>query len=542
MPRPRTAGTTDAPAPGLRGAPSPRLAPTRAATHQTIVALGSPPGRSLRGLIRLSGPETDGIVQGLLAPDAALPSPRQTSPATLRLPRADPVATHRAAASTGADDAAWAEPSIALPCMLTRLVAPRSYTGQSMAEIQMPGHPALLERVLREIFRLGARPAEPGEFTFRAWVHGKLDLTRAEGVAATIAATSDAQLRAAGMLRRGRLGEQARAWVDRLANLLALVEAGIDFVDQDDVTPIAPAALLAGLRPLTEELEATLASSATWASLESLPRVVLAGPPSVGKSTLFNALLGRHRALVAPAPGTTRDVLEEPLTLRDPRGVTQEVMLVDLAGLDAPASALDAQAQEAARNAIASADLVLAIDDGRATASTTASSESAGMTASQGPRADLLAQMLAPGGRVARPMLAVRTKADLGSPSSSPSDAPATSPPSEPGLWAVSARLGTGVEALRQAIAAHVGSRGVSLAAQTLALQPRHREEIAAAAADLRETIAAIEPRADARGLDRPEMLAAAMRRALDHLAGLGGDIAPDDVIGRIFASFCVGK
>ena len=313
----------------------------------TIVAVSSPPGRSLRGLVRLSGDEAFEILGGLLA--EPLPAPRRITPNRLR----DPAMSVLAAVFPG----------------------PGSYTGQDVAELQLPGHPALLDRVVRAALGRGARPAEAGEFTFRAYTAGRMDLTRAEGVAATIHAVSDGQLAAAAHLREGELARFAAERVEALGRLLALVESGIDFVDQEDVVPIAPPDLA---RQLTDErrlLEDLLSRSRSWGAIEALPRVVLEGPPSAGKSTLFNALLGRPRAVTDAAPGTTRDVLEEPWDLGAPRLANQEtagaqgqtpggeeVMLVDLAGLDDPRDRLDRldrEVQARGRRAIERADLVL---------------------------------------------------------------------------------------------------------------------------------------------------------------------------------------
>ena len=209
---------------------------TMSAATDTIVAVSSPPGRSIRGLVRVSGPQTRDILTRLCNPKPGLESskgrglfsdifpPRTLTACTLHLP-----------------------PTVApLPAIATFVPGPRTYTGQDMAEIQCPGNPALLDRIVHAAICGGAedtRLAEPGEFTFRAFLAGKLDLTQAEGVAATIAAASDVQLHAAAaMLRRGKLGSFASTLVDQLANQLALTEAGIDFVDQDDVVPISPAA------------------------------------------------------------------------------------------------------------------------------------------------------------------------------------------------------------------------------------------------------------------------------------------------------------
>ncbi len=438
----------------------------------TIVAVSSPPGRSPRGLVRLAGPGALAVLEALV--EGADPRPRLVRRGRLRGPSLPP-----------------------LPILYTCFRGPASYSGDDVAELQCPGHPALLERILARACQAGARLAEPGEFTYRAYVAGKLDLTQAEGIAATISALSDSQLAAAAHLRQGELARFAQRCVDRLGSVLALVEAGIDFVDQEDVVPIAPPELAAALDELEKELQGLLGRSRSWGAVEALPRVVLAGSPSAGKSTLFNALLGRTRSVVDALPGTTRDVLEEPLRLPD----GGEVMLVDLAGLeDAAATPLDAQVQRRAADAIASADLVLHLDD----------------------------TPLPPG--LSATVRRVRTKCDL-----IPADMQHTSDPLH-----VSGVTGQGLDALREAVAAALGERCVSLRADLLALQPRHTAALHAAVAALHEAGDHFDPRGHR--LDDVELVAASLRAALDALAALGGRLTPDDVIGRVFATFCVGK
>ncbi|NJL31758.1 MAG: hypothetical protein HC898_09065 [Phycisphaerales bacterium] len=186
----------------------------------TIIAVSSPPGRSPRGLVRMSGPACHSIVQELTG--EPLPTVRHVVYRVVQL-----KATH-------------GQQRLPLPVLLACWHGPHSYTGQNVVEIQCPGHPALLERLLHQVTGLGARLAGPGEFTFRAFMHGKMDLTQAEGVAALISATGQAELTAARHLCEGELGHWSQSLAQKLADLLALVEAGIDFTDQEDVVLITP--------------------------------------------------------------------------------------------------------------------------------------------------------------------------------------------------------------------------------------------------------------------------------------------------------------
>ncbi len=373
-----------------------------------------------------------------------------------------------------------------------------------MAELQLPGSPALLDRVVDRAVRSGARRALPGEFTYRRFMAGKIDLTQAEGVAATIAAVSDAQLDAAARMRAGHLGSLAARFVGELADALALVESAIDFTDQEDVVPLPRPALIQRLASLHDALERLLAGSVAWARLDALPRVVLAGAPSVGKSTLFNALIGRQRVVTDAAWGTTRDRIAEPMRVDVGAGHAFEVLLEDAPGLTDAGAALDRRVRRAAESAAREADLVLWVDDGRGDA----------------PPADGLAP-----GRC----LPVRSKCDL-APDASTGNA-----------VAVSAVTGAGLDRLRRAIGARLAGRGVSVEGAALVLQARHAEHLRSAQRLLAEAGAQLGC-GTGEGVDDPELVAAAMRAALDELAGLGGAVTPDDVIGRVFTTFCVGK
>ena len=444
-----------------------------------IIAVSSPPGRSHRGLVRVSADDLAPLMDSLFG---APPPPRRLSRVSLPIP-----------------DQPLAALAIYHP-------APRSYTGQDTLELQIPGNPALLERVLHEVLHavqraLGrGRLAEPGEFTQRAFTAGRIDLTKAEGIAATISATADAQLEAARLLRTGRLGRWSVELVDELGMALALVEAGIDFTDQEDVSPISPRDLDARLARLEASLNDLLRRSRSWSAIESLPWVVLIGPPNAGKSTLFNALLGRTRAVVSDIAGTTRDVLAEPLRIGD-----GEVMLVDVAGLDRAEGLIDRAMQKAAADAIQRAELALVLDPHMPP-----------------PRADL-------------PLIRLRPKSDL-------MEARDAGLPDNDNILAISARSGHGLRELRSRIADAISDRAVALSGEMLALQPRHQAEIDASLQALAQARALLHPQLPARVLSRMELIAATMRDALDHLGALGGQLSPDDVLGRIFSTFCIGK
>lgn len=267
--------------------------------------------------------------------------------------------------------------------------------------------------------------------------------------------------------------------------------------------PVDAATLRRALDAIAHRLRDLLRGSRRWAQCEALPRVVLVGRPSAGKSTLFNALLGRERAVAAPMPGTTRDVLAEPLRLTLPDGRRIEVMLIDIAGLDesAPAALLDAQAQAAARRAVTEADVLLQLDD---------------------------SVPVIPPRTVA---LRVRAKADL---SPHGNDVAAA--------LSVSAATGHGLDALRARLGSVLFDRAGNLDADALVLQPRHEQALRDALDALDAALATLPPADDAAADWRPELLAASMRASLDALGALAGRLTPDDLLGRVFAAFCIGK
>jgi tRNA modification GTPase len=437
-------------------------------TADTIAAIASPPGPALRGIVRISGPRAWGVALGGFLADR--PSPLPTRPAWLR--------GRLSLGSLGRE----------LPCAIAWWPGPRTYTGQPLAEVHTVGSPPLLRRVLADFLARGARPAEPGEFTLRAFLNGRIDLTRAEAVLGVIEARSPAQLDAALRQLAGGLAGPLRALRDRLLDVLAHIEAGLDFVEEEDVDPIARAALAAEVAGASSGLADLAESLRVRDRAEGRPRVVLVGPPNAGKSRLFNALLGDARALVSPLAGTTRDYLTAPC---DCHGLPIE--LIDTAGIEAVGDEIAARAQALREEVAASADLRLACEP-------LGGSETALPSV---------------------PVLRVATKADLG--------------PVAPGWLPTSAATGEGLDRLRSAIAAALGEdpREDGAVAATGA---RCRAGLVRAADALGEAAATL-----ARG-GGDELVALDLRNALDELGRVVGTIVTDDILDRIFSRFCVGK
>lgn len=433
----------------------------------TIAAIASPPGRAHRALVRVDGPAVARVLDAIVS---GAPPARSIAPARLR----------------------WTA-QLELPVLVTRFVAPASATGADACEIQLPGNPALAQLVLARVLAVpGVRLAQPGEFSARAYLAGRLTLDQAEGVAAAIAAASTDELDAARALLAGTTGDRYRAWTDRAADLLALVEAGIDFADQEDVVAIEPEALRARLASLLSDLDAELGGHTRRPVPSSQPLVVLVGPPSAGKSTLFNALLGRPRAVTDAAPGTTRDALIEDLPIAAEHPGAGPIRLADLPGLDA---ATPSRPASVARVLDDASVWVLCDPHGRF-------------------------ELPMPQGR--RQTIRVRTKADLVAPE------PSTD------TLAVCALDGWNLGPLRRAIADAACAAGSS----PLVVVPRHRRALDQA----RDALAEADRCAAGPAQPDPAILASHLRRALDELGSITGCVSPDDVIGRVFATFCVGK
>ena len=447
-------------------------------TADTIAAISSPSGPALRGIIRLSGPNSWPLAMTVLEPLYAPPSPRRWIRAMLKHPR--------------------------LPAGVLFFSAPASFTGQDSVEIHIPGALPLLRRILAELITAGARTAGPGEFSARAYVNGKYDLTQVEGIAATIAATNAVQLRAAQSLRDGRLYAWTHRQTEALADLLAAVEAGIDFSDEPGVSFISAADLLNGIRDIEARIHQLQIRAADWQSTSSMPTAMLIGPANAGKSSLINRLAGQDRAIVSHQAGTTRDPIAA--IMHTTRG---NVRLMDSAGLEDSDDAMYRMMDQLRRQVMTQADMLVLVVDPPHNSRTAE---------------NLLVRAGAPAGI---PWLLVHSKSDL-----LPAASAATLP------MRVSTVTGEGIADLREIIAKRCFA-AASVAAEHIALNQRHR-------AALRATLQHLARAAAAACSDNwetaIELVAGDLRAALDELGGISGIVSSDEILGRIFGRFCIGK
>jgi tRNA modification GTPase len=342
-----------------------------------------------------------------------------------------------------------------------------------------------------ELVARGARQADPGEFSARAFFNRKVRLDEAEGIAAVISATNDRELEAARRLRGGELARRLEPVIDQLTSLLALCELGIDFAEEEDIVVLDPADAARRVEAIHAGLAQLLAEAPALEQLGRAPRIALVGRPNAGKSTLLNALAGFRRAVPSPEAGTTRDAITADVEV--PGGL---VTLVDLAGLgEEAADPLDAEGRRRAEHEARTADVLLIVRD----------------PVSSGADPPL-----------PRPAdLCVWTKADL-----------LPGPLGSDGL-AVSGTTGAGLAELREKL----GEAAFSAVGggEALALSARHREWISAALSGLAA--------AGHEALqNRPELFALHLREALDSLGTILGVVTPDEVLGRIFGQFCIGK
>ena len=448
----------------------------------TIVAVSSAAGPSARGIVRMSGPDALRCLLRILVEPGALPA-RNYCAFSARLDLdGTPV-----------------------PARIYLMRAPASYTREDIVELHTFGNPALLRGLLDRLGSLGARPAEAGEFTRRAFLNGRIDLAQAESVEALIHARSQAEYRAALDVLGGSLSRRIRDIRARVVELTAAVETSLDFSDQD-VPCISQEEIAARLAPICDEIARLIAGKGEGRLSPAFARAVLFGPPNAGKSSLFNAILRRRRAIVSPHPGTTRDTIEATTALR-----SLELLLVDTAGLRPTGDGLEAAAVSKSRHSVRRADLALLVLD-----------------ASRPPDAETRESLESlPPGRG----LIVLNKRDLG-----PCDPQlAEALPRGIETAVVSAAIGAGVKELLQLIRKRVESGRVDRSAGELMVSARQAHLLERALGALKHLL-------DEGRNQAMDLVASDLADALAALSELTGDAVTEDVLDRIFSTFCIGK
>jgi tRNA modification GTPase len=476
----------------------------------TIAAISSAAGAGLRAVVRVSGP-------GALA-----------SAAAVFRPFGEPLARVGGFRWT---DGVIAAGGVEMPGRALVFRAPRSYTRQDLVELHIPGSPVAAAMVLDGLLSAGARQAGPGEFTMRAFLSGRLDLSAAGAVADIIDAADDSQLRAAMDAMSGRLPRMAAQAGTELTDALATVEASIDLADEH-IELASPRELATALDDLARRLSAAAGESDRAAENRWGPRIVLAGLPNAGKSSLMNALAGSDRAIVSHTPGTTRDVLTAHVKLAGVRAVLQ-----DAAGwapwpcggaaaeCQGGASPVELLAHQAARAAVAAADVTVLVVD--------ASAASAHLKAAE------FAAAIARAGRSGQ-CVCVLSKCDLLSGAAAKECVRAAAAATGWAAVAASAKTGAGLPELAS-ILGRLAERSESASAAGL----RHGQARVVAAAAEAATRAAASLRSAREIADVAELAAIELRAALGELSKLRATAADDlaeDVLARIFSRFCVGK
>jgi tRNA modification GTPase len=461
----------------------------------TIAAIATAPGRGAVAVLRVSGPDAFAIVARCVP---ASSTPRVATLATVRDPR------------TGESlDRA----------LVTRFPAPRSYTGEDVVELATHGGLAVPAAVLAALVAAGARPAEPGEFTRRAVLRGRLDLAQAEAVGDLVDARTQAMRRAALVQLDGGLSRRVGALREALLHVEALLAYDIDFPEEDD-GPVPRSRIAAAAAAARRGVEALLATVPAGAIAREGAVVVIAGPPNAGKSSLFNALAGEARALVTDVPGTTRDALEvvvEPAPTDGARA-PWPLRLIDTAGLRATEDRVERLGIELSERWVRRAHAVLACG------------ETVGDVARTVEHVAALTEA---------PVLGVWTKRDARRASSVERDGDILDARrSTLALLSVSAESGTGLHDLLTATTDAIAARWSSPDPE-LPLVTRARQQHALEAA--RDELAAFETAWDAAGLPAP-VAAVHLRAAVGALESLIGAVDVEDVLDRLFASFCVGK
>jgi tRNA modification GTPase len=439
-------------------------------SSDTIAAIATPPGEGAIAMVRISGPDVAPILARIFQSSAKTVAARQATFGKI-----------------------YDGDEVLDQVLVTTFRAPASFTGEDMAEITCHGGILLAARILENVLRSGARAADAGEFSQRAFFNGKIDLTRAEAIMDIISARTAPALRAAAHQLEGRLGKEILALRDTVLEVVAHIEAWIDF-PEEGIDPATGRHLLAKINAAIERTERLLSTADEGRVLREGIRVAIVGLPNAGKSSLLNRLLGMDRAIVSEVPGTTRDTIEESACLR---GIL--FRLTDTAGLRETNDPVEQEGVARSGRAMESADLVLHIFDASATK----------------PPAPLHDREIL-----------VANKSDL-IPSGSTKHT---------GAIAVSSLTGEGFDALLDAMTNAKGSKHAGTGDSLAAINARHKVLLESAATSLHAAAELVQTNAP------PELAAVELRASLDALGRIVGATDTEDILGEIFSRFCIGK
>jgi tRNA modification GTPase len=457
--------------------------PESRSSNDTIVAISTPPGRGGIGIVRLSGPQSVAIASAMV---------RLRNPlvhATARF--AEVIDPERTESDNRLDEA-----------LTTWFTSPHSYTGEDLVEIAAHGSPVILDLLVRQAIAHGARLAEPGEFTQRAFLSGRMDLTQAEAVRDLIESQTLYQARVAAQQMGGALSRRIFPVKQKLVTLIATLEAGIDFAE-DDVDVMSGESILERVNEIQEPLEAIAASFAQGRIVHSGLTLAIVGRPNAGKSSLFNRMVERERAIVTATPGTTRDLVTERVSIG---GIPLE--LIDTAGLRESSDEVESIGIQKTREAFSDADIVLLVLDATQALNSEESS---------------LLEALAD-----RPALIALNKSDLASGNVDDEMRAALL------VVRTSALTGAGIAELRDKVLAVAGASGEPQSG--LLTNLRQHSAVQEALQSLSATQEAVASRTP------HEMVLLDLYQALRQLDALTGETTSDDVLNLIFSTFCIGK
>lgn len=445
--------------------------------QDTIAAIATPFGQGAVSLIRISGDRAGEITEEIFQ-SVPLVKPRTATLGNI----------------VSAEDGSTID-----QVLLTFFNNPASYTGEDLAEIACHGGILVTQKVLETVLAAGARPAEPGEFTLRAFLNGKMDLTQAESVMDLIEARTELALRAANQQLEGQLGDRIRQIRQELLGVLAHIEAFIDFPDED-IDPDTTDAIAERLRGIIESENQLIATAEQGRILREGVATVICGAPNVGKSSLLNVLLGFERAIVSEHAGTTRDTIEETINLK---GIP--LRLIDTAGVRESADTIEQQGIDRTAQQLAKADLVLEIVD------------------TNQPKSETVLVASRPSGNH---HLRILNKSDL------PRD---PSWEGESGIE-VSCLNRAGIEQLADAIYQKLTSGDVNWSANLTAINARHRHCLIRSKSLAEKALEALLSNHSA------EFIALEVRESLDAIGAVIGKADTEELLGEIFSSFCIGK